>query len=263
MQRLLLTLASICAAAFAAPTLAAASHSTHHQIRGSGDDVILGIHFGDKEGRPIPGTVATGLHFLVFFDAASTSGVVQPVTLTVGLPSGLHWGQIAPQPSDGCQGTAPAVCTATTADNGGTVEFGWGWEVTADAPGTYTIAATVTPAQPDPNPANNSATFQFQVVLPTVPPTASLTFPKIARAGSVVAATLHVTVEGTPAPLSALTCLAFLGPIPVRGKAHIALSSAVCRFPTPRNAKGKRLRATVRITMNGTTISKHFTVKLR
>jgi hypothetical protein len=63
----------------------------------TGDDISLGIRFGDAQGRPIPGTTANGLHFILFFDVATTTGLIQPVTLSVGLPTGLHWRANAPE----------------------------------------------------------------------------------------------------------------------------------------------------------------------
>src|SRR5437660_9197731 len=73
----------------------------------TGDDISLAINFGMNNGSPIPGTTAKGLNFNLFFNVATTAGVIQPITLTVGLPSGLHWGAVAPTAADGCQGTAP------------------------------------------------------------------------------------------------------------------------------------------------------------
>jgi len=243
-------------AGFAALPAAAAPAAT-------GDDISLAIHFGDQEGRPIAGTTANGLHFILFFDVATTTGLIQPVTLTVGLPSGLHWGANAPSPADGCQGTAPAVCTASTASNGGTVEVGWGWDVTADAPGTYAVTATATPTQPDPNLANNTAVFQFQVVVPTAPPKVAVTAPTVVHTGSVVSATVHVTARGAPTRPTAVTCTATVGGTKLHGKTHVASGLAACRFTSPRNAKGKTLHGTLTVTVDGTTRTRTFSVKLR
>jgi hypothetical protein len=229
----------------------------------TGDDISLAIHFGDNEGRPIAGTTANGLHFNLFFDVATTTGLIQPVTLSVGLPSGLHWGAIGPAPSDGCQGTAPAVCTASTASNGGTIEVGWGWNVIADAAGTYTVTATATPTQPDPNPANNMATFQFQVVVPAVTPTIAVTKPTVARTGSIVSATVHVTADGAPARATNVSRTAAVGGATLHGKAHSADGVASCRYTTPRSARDKTLHGTLTVSVDGTTLTRTFSIKLR
>ena len=255
MRALVIALVVLVGGLFALPA-AAASAAT-------GDDISLEIHFGDKEGRPIAGTTADGLQFILFFDVATTDGLIQPVTLSVGLPSGLHWGANGPASSAGCQGTAPAVCTASTASNGGTVEVGWGFDIVADAAGTYTVTATATPAQPDPNPANNAATFQFQVVVPTVTPTVAVTTPSVGRIGSIVSATVHVTAGGAPVRPASVSCTAAVGGTKLHGKAHSAAGVASCRYTAPRSTRGKTLHGALTITVGGTTRTRAFSIRLR
>lgn len=229
----------------------------------SGDDVILGIRLGERDGAPIPGSTANGLNFIIFFDVAATDGVIQPVTLAVELPAGLHWGAVAPQPSDGCHGTAPAVCTAPTASNGvGTVGVSWGWDVVADRAGAYTVTATATPAQPDPNPANNTATFQIEVVAPTVPASVLVSAPTVDVARSVVTASVHVDAGGVPVRPTAVACRGLIGATRIRGVATESAGSATCRYRIASSAKGKTLHGTIQMTVQGRTVKKVFATKL-
>ena len=227
------------------------------------DDISLGINLGEPNGSPIPGTTADGLNFILFFNVATTTGLIQPVTLTVGLPAGLHWGAVAPTPSDGCQGTAPAVCTASTAANGaGTVAVGWGWDVVADAAGSYSVSATVVPTDPDPNTANNSATFRFRVVVPATTPHIAVTRPTVREAGSIVTASVHVSANGTPANPTAARCTGAIGATKLRGKAHLASGLVSCRYPAPRSAIGRILRGAVTVTVDTATLTRRFAIKL-
>lgn len=255
MRTFVIALVALAAGLFALPAAAGPA--------ATGDDISLAIHFGTTQGRPIPGTIANGLHFNLFFDVATTTGLIQPVTLSVGLPSGLHWGANAPVPADGCRGTAPAVCTASTASNGGTIEVGWGWSVIADAVGTYTVTATASPAQPDPDPANNAATFRFQVVVPTVTPTIAVTTPTVAHTGSTVSATVHVTADGAPVRPTSVSCAAAVGGTKLHGQAHSADGLASCRYTAPRSARGKTLHGTLTVTADGTTRMRSFSIRLR
>jgi hypothetical protein len=166
MKRLALLLLGV--AAFAMFGAAAAAPSDARQA--ADDDVFLKIEMGDAHGGvPAPGrTTSKGLGFQQFFEVDTTNGVIQPVTLNVSLPAGLHWAPGTLQSNDGCQDNTPGDgCTAPLGPNPlGTIGIEWFWDVIADHAGTYSVTATVTPAEPDPNTANNTATFQFQVNAP-------------------------------------------------------------------------------------------------
>jgi hypothetical protein len=230
------------------------------------DDVILTVGFRNASGT------TTGPSFKLDFNVETTAGVIQPVTLTVTLPDGLRWGADAPDPTEGCQGTAPAVCTLTLGQNGvGTVGVEWAWDVVADRPGTYVVNGTVVPSQSDPNPANNKATFQFEVTQPSSPDKGSVSVkatratiaPAKPRAGSRVSATVHLTVGGTPVRPTGVRCTAMLGGSKIRGTARIAKGSATCRFATRRGAKGTLLRGSISVRVASKTVTRRFSTRLR
>jgi hypothetical protein len=236
-----------------------------------GDDVILTMQVG-QNGHPSSTTKTTGLNFQLFFNVDTTVGIVQPVTLTVGLPNGLHWGADGPDPADGCRGTAPAVCTITLGQNAaGTVGGVWRWDVVADQPGAYEVTAAVTPALPDSNTSNNSAAFAFQVTQPasgkstgsgSVSASRARVTPARPRAGSVVSATVRLAGKGKPARPSGIVCTAKLGSTPLHGKATATAGAATCRYATPRAAEGKVLRGTISFRAGSARITRRFATRL-
>jgi len=54
-------------------------------------------------------TTTNRLNFQIVVEVESTSGVQQPITIRTQLPAGLSWGTDAPDPGEGCTGTAPAI----------------------------------------------------------------------------------------------------------------------------------------------------------
>jgi hypothetical protein len=263
LRRLLVlaTLVLAFGAAFAGPAAARATE---------GDDVVMAIRLattGADAGAPTAGS-----SFKVDYEIDTTAGLVQNVKLTVALPGGLHWGADGPDPGEGCEGTAPAVCSQKLYDTGvGTIGGGYVWDVVADAPGTYDVSAFVETTEPDPNTSNNSATLEF-VVAPASTPTSahaavSATTAKIGpakpKAGSPVTVTVRVSAGGTAVRPRAITCAARIGNAKARWVRKAAKGSASCRFATPHNAKGKALRGTISFTAGSKKITRRFSTRLR
>jgi len=234
--------------------------------RPAADDVLLTIQLGHA-GNPLPGTT-TEANFGLVFIVETQVGVVQAVKLTVGLPDGLHWGRDAPDPGEGCQGTAPAVCTQTLETNsGGTVGGGYYWDVVADRLGSYEVTATVEPTELDPNLSNNTSTFRFEVVQPAsgaaavVASAAKLT-PAKPKAGSLVTATVSVSAGGVPVRPMRVACTAQVGGATLKGAPRAASGSATCRYRTPRSARGKTLRGKISFTARSMMFTKRFSTRL-
>jgi hypothetical protein len=234
------------------------------------DDVMLTITLGRAGGTPLPGTT-TEANFGLLFLVETQVGVVQAVKLTVGLPDGLRWGRDAPDPGEGCQGAAPAICTQTLAANpGGTVGGGYYWDVVADHLGSYEVTATVEPTEPDPNLSNNTSTFRFEVVQPASSPGAAAAVASAAkltpakpRAGSLVTATVRVVAGGAPVTPARVTSTGQVGGATVKGTPGAASGSATCRYRTPRTAHVKALRGTISFTARSTMFTKRFSTRLR
>jgi hypothetical protein len=216
-----------------------------------------------------------GLRFQLAFEVSSSSGVPHEFTLTTSLPAGLSWGTDGPDPSEGCSGTAPAVCTQTTSANpAGTVGGGWQWDVVASAAGFYEVTASVESPEPDPDLSNNRDTFRFEVAEPpsgggggggggaSVSASAVSLKPAKPKAGATVMATVRVTSGGNAVRPQRLTCGGTLGTTRVSGRPRTTAGTASCGYRTTRAAKGKTLRGTIAFTAGGRKLSRRFSVKL-
>ena len=233
--------------------------------RPAADDVTIGLSLLP----PASGLVVLGLNFQINVEvAASSAGVEQTFTVRIGLPAGLRWGSDAPDPGEGCTGTAPAVCMQKMQRNAvGTVGGGWSWDVVADRVGFYEITATVEPEQLDPNLSNNTFTLRFEVKQGTSGSTAATASavklsPAKPRAGSLVAASVRVTAGGTPVRPSRVTCSGAVGEAKLKGTPRAGSWTATCLYHPPKTAKGKTLRGAVSFTAKGTTFTRHFAAKL-
>ena len=225
-------------------------------------------------------TKTTGLNFRIAVVVDSSSGVPQTITMTIGLPAGLHWGNDGPDPSEGCDGTSPATCKQALQSNAaGTVGGGWIWDVVADQPGVYEVGASVEGEQVDPNPTNNATTFRFEVVQPStggspgaggggsagasVSASGVKLAPARPRAGSTVVASVRVTKGGSPVRPSAVACAATVGKTKLRGGPKSASGVASCLFKTPAGAKGKTFAGSLSFTAGGARFTKRFSARLR
>jgi hypothetical protein len=239
--------------------------------RAASDDLVLTLALATG-GNAVRDAKTTS-PFQIAANIDSTSGVVQTVTLRIGLPDGLRWGNDAPDPSEGCTEGTTSVCTQELIMNAaGTVGGGWFWDVVADHPGTYALTASVAGEQPDPDLSNNTATIEFEVTAAAsatggrssaVSVSAVKRTPAKPQAGRPVTFTASVKVGGVPAKPSRVTCAATLGGNKTSGTARAAAGSARCRYATPRSARGKRLAGKMTIVAQGKTIGRRFAVKLR
>jgi hypothetical protein len=220
---------------------------------------------------PTPG-VTTSLSFQIFLEVASSAGVEQRFTATIALPTGLRWGADGPDPSEGCTGTQPAICSQQMQRNQvGTVGGGWVWDVLAERGGFYEITATIQPDRPDPNASNNTATFRFEVRQPAsgggrtvsraVAGTVKLV-PARPRAGSVVAANVRVSAGDTRLRPNKIRCFGTVGAMRLKGIARAGSGIATCRYRLPKTARGKTLRGTISFTARGRSFTKRFAARL-
>jgi hypothetical protein len=241
--------------------------------RSTADDleIAVGLEFVDSAS---PG-VTKGLDFRIFVLVSSASGIEQDITVRIELPSGLRWGTDGPDPTEGCSGTAPATCTGHIVRNPvGTVEGGWVWDVVAERAGTYAITASVDANEPDPDPSNNRFAYRVEVRQPTaggggrtggsaVVASAVRTSPTRPRAGTTVTAAVRVSAGGVAVRPTRVSCTATIGRAKVAGAPSAQPGAAVCRYRTPRAAKGATLRGAVAFTARGTRMTRRFAVALR
>jgi hypothetical protein len=237
--------------------------------RSTADDLSLQIQLA-RGGGFLQGTTTTS-PFQLGFGVEVDSGPLQTFTLRVTLPDGLHWGPDGPDPTEGCAGTAPAVCVQKLEENAaGTVGGGWSWDVVADRPGPYEVTAMIQGERPDPNTSNNTDTFRFEVVASSgggggsvsVSASAVKLTPAKPKAGSAVVASASVTADGSPVKPSKVICAGTLAGKKAIGTGTAVTGRASCRYPTPKTAKGKTLAGSLKITARGKTITKRFSTKL-
>ncbi len=242
-------------------TLVGPGLSTAAQDRTTVDDLSVRVNFGPPRG--FLETTTRELLNTIEFDVAADSGAPQTITLRFSLPEGLAFASDVPDSSEGCTNGTPVVCTDMLDQPGSGT---WGWPIVASARGTYAITATVEGARPDPNPANNSYTFRFEIK-PVVPPvsvyvSAVKLKPAKPKAGSIVAATSVVKANGAPVKPSKVLCSGTLGGKKIAGTPKALTGAAQCRYRTPKSAKGKKLSGSVKVTARGKTITKRFSTKL-
>jgi hypothetical protein len=228
------------------------------------DDVSILVHFRANTGTTTPPS------FQIYVEIESASGVDQSVTVHTTLPPGLQWGADAPDPTEGCTNANPTVCTRRLRQNEvGTYQAVWLWDVVAERAGSYAITASVDPTEPDPDPADNSVTFRFDVVESSgggggasVAAGAVRLNPTRPKAGAAVSASVRVTAGGQPVRPAGIACAGAIGRTKIKGKGKAGSGTATCVYRTPRSAKGKTLRGTVSFTARGTRFSKRFSTKL-
>jgi hypothetical protein len=240
--------------------------------RPAADDVSIHVSLARPGETP---TKTAGLNFRINVEATGRMGVAQVVTVKISLPAGLHWGTDAPDPTERCTSTQDAgVCTEEMGPNpAGTLGVGWSWQLVADRPGFYEISAAVEPTESDPDLSNNSTTFRFEVApaasggagsgsSATVVASAVKLTPAKPKAGSLVAATVRVTVDRAPLRPSKVSCSGRLGTAALAGSPRARSGSATCSYRTPRTAKNKTLRGAVSFTARGKRFTKRFSTRL-
>ena len=235
-------------------------------------DVSITLGFGQGGSVETGKTTITARSFRISVIVEASSFVPEPVRLGIRLSDGLRWGS---DPTDGCTGTAPAVCTGTTttgSGNGGNFAF-WSWPIQAERTGQFEITASVEGNGLDPDTSNNTATFRFEVVSPTgggggggsasaVTTSAVKLSPAKPKAGSTLVASVRVTKGGSAVRPSAIGCAASIGRVKVKGASNAANGVAACLFKTPRSAKGKSFAGSVSFRAGGSSFTKRFAATL-
>lgn len=233
-----------------------------------------------------PPTIANGgtanvpvLDFIAGLAVNNAGPDVATVKARFELPPGLRWGADGPDPSEDCTDGTTTTCQVTLGNSpAGTPaqESALGWNVVADAPGSYTLKAQVVESStPDPNTADNSSTITVVVTQAAeggsggsggsgAKATASAVrvSPAKPKAGSPVSATVRVTAGGTSIKPTGVLCTGALAGVKVKGTAKAASGIASCRYRTPKSAKGKTLRGKVSFSAHGTKFTKSFSAKL-
>jgi hypothetical protein len=221
------------------------------------------------------------LDFVAGFKVSNAGPDVATVKAQFELPTGLRWGADGPDPSEDCTEAVTTVCQAALGSSPTSTtppqESAWGWNVSAAAPGSYTLKAQVVESSTsDPDAADNSSSVTVVVTQPpgsppTPPPppspppakaSAAKLLPAKPKAGSLVSATVRVTAGGAPVRPTGVSCIGTLGGAKLRGTAKAASGTATCGYRTPKSAKGKTLRGKISFSARGTKFTKSFSAKL-
>lgn len=205
------------------------------------------------------------LSFKAGVNVESTGPDEATIRVRFELPAGLRWGVDLPDSSENCSSTASvAECRSPQPLFSTTPGAGWAWDVEADAPGTYVLKAElIESSTSDPDPSNNSSSITVVVTQPAVTASAAKVSPARPKAGAVVSARVAVSAGGEAATPSGVTCAGSVGKSRLAGTGKAGSGVAICRYRTPRSAKGKTLRGTVAFSAGGTQITRRFAVKLR
>jgi len=158
-----------------------------------------------------------------------------------------------------------ATFTVSSADLGGvkTIRFVVGAfsGVTTDANGNADFTNAHADFAPDPGHGLYSYDVLTKLTLKTV---AFTTAPKPARAGARFSASLAGTESDTGGPIkkATITCIARVKGVGIRATHSLTNGVATCYWKLPKKAKGKTLRGTIVVTVQGTTLTKSFSVKI-
>ncbi len=110
------------------------------------------------------------LDFIAGFAVNNAGPDVATVKAQFELPTGLRWGADGPDPSEDCTEALTTVCQVALGNAPGSnppQDSAWGWNVVADAPGSYTVKAQIVESSTsDPNAADNSTTVTVVVTQP-------------------------------------------------------------------------------------------------
>lgn len=201
------------------------------------------------------------------------------------LGGGLRWGADDPDPTEGCTSTPTTAECEMPVDLQpivGQSSGGWSWNAVAPQNGTYTFSGEIVElAQPDPVPANNSATITIVVNEGTgggtgpggggsggggeggsVISAAVKITPSKPKAGATLVATSRVTRGGSPVRPSRVACSASVGSTKLRTAPKAASGIASCLVKTPKSARGKRVTGTMSFRAGGRAFTKPFAARL-
>jgi hypothetical protein len=158
-----------------------------------------------------------------------------------------------------------ATISVSAADLGGTKAINFGaraWSgIVTDASGNPDF----TNAHQDDAPDAGHGFYNYAVLTKlTLKQIAFTTAPKPAKAGARFTASLAATESDTAGPVkkATITCSAKIKGIGIRATHSLANGVASCYWKLPKTAKGKTLRGTITVTVQGTTLTKSFSAKI-
>jgi len=246
--------------------------------RAAADDVSLVVCLsasgpGGQAGCLLNVTTTNQLTFGIVLVARSSAAVIQPVRLTIQLPTGLAWATgLGPTAAEGCTGTSPVVCSKQLGGEVGEATAGWAWHVVAAGAGIYEIAASLATTEGDPNTANNTSAFRVTVAPPSAAPSPPATpavragSPRVAparpKAGSNITVRVPVRVGSQLVRPIGVRCTAVIGRLRLTGTARATAGTATCVYRTPSTARGKTVRGALSFRAAGVSIKRTFTIRL-
>lgn len=216
-------------------------------------------------------TVA-GLNFKAGFMVSSVGPDSSILKARIDLPAGLRWGSDRPDSTEGCTSDA----TSGTCEARVTTGFeAWGWDVVADAAGSYTLKAQIVESSTsDPDTSNNATTVTVVVKesaggggggggsVASVSASPVKLSPTKPKAGSTLVASVRVTKGGSAVKPTGVVCAASVGGAKVKGGPKSSSGVASCLFKTPKSGKGKTMLGSVSFTAGGQSFTKRFSTKL-
>lgn len=141
--------------------------------------------------------------------------------------------------------------------------------------GTFAVSGITTDPNGDPNFSNahedaapdaGHGFFSYSVVTKlTLGVVAYRTAPKPAKAGKNFVAALAATESDTGGPVKSgkVRCSATIGTSHIAAAGHaVANGIAVCSWHVPRNARGKTIRGSIKLTVQGVTVKRTFAVRI-
>lgn len=274
-------LAGICAAALAGVVVASAG--------GAPAAVDLQIDVGASTSAR--GTVApngatvsvASLDFYVFVEVSLITPAPASAVVAVELGEGLAWGADDPDPTEGCTSTPTtgACRTPGLEPITGRSSAGWYWQVKAAQPGTYSFGARIVEGSAaDPEPANDASAITI-VVSPAsaggqggrsggggggtesaVSVGSARVVPARPKAGAPVSAIVRVSSGDVAMRPSRIACTGSIGTLGVTGTPRAGAGTATCTYRPPRSARGRTLRGSVAVTVQGQRFTRRFTARL-
>ncbi len=215
-----------------------------------------------------------GLNFVAGFLVRNMGPDSATVKVRIELPAGLHWGNDAPDPSEACTVGETSVCTLVLGTQGNFAFSAWGWDVVADATGSYTLKVQVIESSTsDPDTSDNASSVTVVVTQPAEPEpsperpaavaaSAVKVSPAKPKAGSTVVASVRVTGGGLPVRPRGVACAATIGKTKIQGGAKSSSGVASCLFKTPKTGKGKRMLGSISFKAGGQSFTKRFSARL-
>ena len=159
--------------------------------------------------------------------------------------------------ANGTYANGVATFKVSRADLGGVADFTfWASTFQLDANGNF-IAEDTAP--------DGTAAYKYAFSKPlTLRPGTVATVPAKPAAGKALAVRMKVTRGDTGGPLTtgAVTCTARVGTAPLRASGRVSGGLASCNMSLPKNAKGKVVRVTMKVTFQGVSTTKTFSARV-